>query len=208
MRLRHSPSTGFSCLKRRFRRNVDLTDADLRGANMNKAHLYGMSFLVRTMLDSADLTSAICAGAEFSGSMTDTVFDGAVLVNATFNGANLSDAKFDSAYLQGSDFSSATNVTGVTIRNAAVSTMPGNWMFMEQDGTPFTFQYSATLLGALASETNVICPDGESGPCTPDTLTPVMMGPFPAQPECVPSEMFCFENCLTPKNFSNTPPCG
>jgi len=85
--------------------------------------------------------------------------------------------------------------------------MPGNWMFTEQDGTPFTLQYSATAIGALASETSVVCPDGESGPCTSGTLTPVMMGPFPPQPPCVPSEQFCFENCLDPPNFSNTPPC-
>jgi Pentapeptide repeats (8 copies) len=190
-----------------FMVNVDLTDADLRGVNLTGAHLYGNSLLIRTKLDSADLSAAICAGAAFSGTLTDTVFNQAVLVNATFNGAVLSDAKFDSAYLQGADFSTASDVTGATLRNAAVATMPGEWMFMEQDGTPFTFPYGATMLGALAADPSVICPNDESGPCTIDKLTPVGTGPFPPQPACVPSEQFCFENCLSPPNFSDKPPC-
>ena len=187
--------------------NVDLTDADLRGVDLSGAHLYGTSLLLRTRLDSADLTGAICAGVAFSGSLTDTVFNNAVLVNATFNGAVLSGAKFDTAYLQGADFSAATAVTGVTLRNAVVSTMPGNWMFMEQDGTPFTFPFGATGLGAFATDASVICPNDARGPCTMDKLMPVENGPFPPQPPCVPSDQFCFENCLDPPNFSNTPPC-
>jgi len=191
-----------------FMVNVDLTDADLRGANLSGAHLYGDSLLVRTALDSANFTGALCAGAAFSGTLNDTVFNQAVLVNATFNGAVLSNAKFDSAYLQGADFSTATQVTGVTLRNAAVSTTPGFWMFTEQDGTPFTFAFEATMLGALATVGTVICPNNKSGPCTADKLIPVADGPYPPQPPCVPSAQFCFENCLDPPNFSRTPPCG
>ncbi len=187
--------------------NVDLTDADLRGADLSGAHLYGTSLLVRTRLDAADFSDALCAGATFSGSLTDTVFNHAVLVNATFNGANLTDAKFDSAYLQGTDFSAATSVAGATLRNAATSTAPGAWMFMEQDGTPFTLEFGATNLGAFAVDRSVICPNNQNGPCTMETLTPVENGPFPPQPPCVPSEQFCFENCLSPPVFSNTPPC-
>jgi len=54
--------------------NVDLTDADLRSTDLSGAHLYGNSLLVRTLLDSADLGGAVCAGTTFSGSFTDTVF--------------------------------------------------------------------------------------------------------------------------------------
>ena len=187
--------------------NVDLTDADLRGADLSGAHLYGTSKLVGALLDSADLSGAICAGAAFSGSLNDTVFNQAVLVNATFNGANLTDAKFDTAYLQGADFSSSTSVLSVTLRNAAVSTVPGVWTFTEQDGTPFTFAYGATQLGALATDDTVICPNDASGPCTMDTLTPVANGPFPPKPACVPSMQFCYENCLDPPVFDQHPPC-
>jgi uncharacterized protein YjbI with pentapeptide repeats len=190
-----------------FMVNVDLTDADLRGVNLTGAHLYGDSLLLRTRLDSADLSRAICAGAAFSGTLTDSVFNEAVLVNATFNGAVLSDVKFDSAYLQGADFSAAKGIAGATLRNAAVSTTPGEWPFMEQDGTPFTFPYGATNLGALATDPSVTCPNDQSGPCTMDKLTPVENGPFPPQPPCAPSEQFCFENCLNPPNFGNKPPC-
>lgn len=188
--------------------NVDLTDADLRSADLSGAHLYGTSQLTGTLLDSADLSGAICAGAAFSGSLDDTVFNQAVLVNATFNGANLTDAKFDTAYLQGANFATSTSVLGVTLRNAAVSTAPGSWTFTEQDGTPFTYSYDATQLGALATDPSVICPNNANGPCTPSTLTPVDHGPFPPIPPCVPSRDFCYQNCLDPPNFTNHPPCG
>lgn len=187
--------------------NVDLTNADLRSADLSGAHLYGTSLLVGTLLDSADLSGAICAGAQFSGSLDDTVFNEAVLVNATFNGANLTNAKFDTAYLQGADFSTSTSVLGVTLRNAAVSTASGNWTFKEQDGTKFTFAYEATQLGALATDPSVICPNDASGPCTGAKLTPVANGPFPPQPSCLPSRQFCWENCLTPPSFDHHPPC-
>jgi uncharacterized protein YjbI with pentapeptide repeats len=186
--------------------NADLTNADLRSADLSGAHLYGTATLTGVLLDSADLSQAICAGAAFSGSLTDAAFNNAVLVNATFNGANLTGAKFDTAYLQGADFSSASSVLGASLRNAAVSTEPGAWTFTEQDGTPFTFAYGATALGALATDPSVICPDSASGPCGPGTLTP-NNGPFPPQPPCIPSEQFCYENCLNPPNFKNHPPC-
>ncbi|MDX2167709.1 MAG: pentapeptide repeat-containing protein [Deltaproteobacteria bacterium] len=186
--------------------NVDLTNADLRSADLSNAHLYGTSKLVGTQLDSAALGGAICAGAAFSGSFNDTTFDHAVLVNATFNGADLTDAKFELAYLQGADFSAATSVLSATILDAGVSTSPGSWTFNEQDGTPFTFAYGATQLGPFSTDPSVTCPNGDGGPCTAGTLTPVT-GPFPPIPRCVPTEQFCFENCLTPPNFTNHPPC-
>ncbi len=64
-------------------------------------------------------------GAIINGSLTNAVFNNAQLVNVVFNGADLTNAKFDSAYLQGTDFSSAVSIAGLTLSNAAVSTMPG-----------------------------------------------------------------------------------
>ena len=184
--------------------DADLTDADLRQANLTGAHLHTdlqQVILVGTMLDSAVLESTICSGAEFSGSLTDAVFNNAQLVNTVFNGADLPNAKFDTAYLQGTDFSTAMNVTGVSLNNAAVSAMPGEWTFMEQDGTQVVFQFNATALGALAVNLSVRCPNGDLGPCCPngdlamcleDKLNPVNSGPIPLQPTCVPSvKRFC-----------------
>ncbi len=186
--------------------NVDLTDADLRSADLSGAHLYGTSLLVRTLLDSADLSGALCAGTTFSGSLNDTVFNQAVLVNATFNGADLTDAKFDTAYLQGTNFATASSVFSATLRNAQVSTESGSWVFTEQDGTPYTFEYDATQLGAFTSDGSVICPNNASGPCLAGTLVPVDNGPFPPKPTCVPSFDYCYENCLDPPVYSQRPP--
>ena len=90
-----------------------------------------------------------------------------------------------------------------------MSTEAGTWTFTEQDGTPFTFAYGATQLGAFAADGSVICPNDASGPCnTPGSLVPVANGPFPPKPACVPTYEFCFENCLDPPNYSQKPPCG
>ena len=76
--------------KNAYMPSVDLTDADLRSADLSDAHIYGDTTtwlsLLRTKLDSADLTGALLSGAAFSGSLTDAVFNHAVLVNSTFNG--------------------------------------------------------------------------------------------------------------------------
>ncbi len=200
--------------------DVDLSDADLRSVDLTEAHLYGaegQSNLERTRLDSANLSGAVCAGARFSGTMANAVFNGAQLANATFNGATLTGgARFDNAYLQGAAFSNAISVSGVSLSNAAISAQPGTWPFMEQDGTPFIFQFGATKLGALATSSMVTCPNGESGPCCPGAdlqgclgakLKPVRNGPNPPVPPCVPSARYCYENCLNPPNFNRRPPC-
>lgn len=190
--------------------DVDLTDADLRSVDLGGAHLYGdtqQTKLIRTRLDSANFTHAICSGAHFSGSLNNAVFAGAQLVNCVFNGATLTNTKFDDAYLQGADFANAAGVTGTALSNAAIAAAPGFWPFTEQDGTPFTLRYEATKLGRLATDGSVRCPNGERGPCCPsgdltqclsEKLKPVRNGPFPPIPACVPKAPR-FDNCITPK---------
>ncbi len=195
-----APGSGGQATKLRgvFMIDADLTDADLRSADLTGAHLYGdtaRSLFVRTQLDSAVLEGAIVSGAVFSGSLSNAVFNNAQAVNTVFNGANLTNAKFNSAYLQGADFSAATSVTGLSLSNAAVSTAPGVWQYMERDGTPFVVQYGATQLGAVAVDATVICPNGDSGGCVGAKLTPVANGPFPPQPPCVPTAPR-YDNCL------------
>jgi uncharacterized protein YjbI with pentapeptide repeats len=198
--------------KSAFMPGVDLTDADLRSADLSDAHIYAdvtkSSLLLRTKLDSADLTNAILSGSKLSGSFNDTTFNETVLVNCTFDQANLTNAKFDDAYLQGADFTGATSVEGASFQNAAFSTSTAclaggppkppqgcEWHFTEQDGTPVIVVYGATVLGALATDPSVLCPDGEDGPCTPAKLTPMSGGPFPPVPACVPAPpKFC--NCI------------
>lgn len=196
-------------LRGAFMTDIDLTDADLRSVDLNDAHLYGdaaQTLLERTRLDSAVLAGAICSGARFSGTLNDTVFIGAQLVNTVFNGARLNGTKFNDAYLQGADFSNAIDGTGVSLSNAAIAAQAGTWSFTEQDGTPFTVRYEATKLGPLADNASVRCPDGSLGPCCPsrdlaaclnDKLKPVRNGPFPPVPECVPKPPR-YDNCITP----------
>ena len=197
--------------------NADLTDADMRSVDFTGAHLYGAAkdaLFVRTLLDAADFTNAILDGAVFTNAnLPAAVFNGAQLVNASFDGATLSNAKFDSAYLQGADFSTAKAVQGMVLSNAAVSTTltsanctliaPGSWMYMDQDGVPYTYAFDATM---LKTDATVTCPDGLAGPCnTGDSLCPLMSGPFPPIPPCVPSEQYCYENCLKPPCFKDVP---
>jgi uncharacterized protein YjbI with pentapeptide repeats len=201
--------------------SVNLTDTDLRSADLRDAHIYRDattgSFLIRTKLDSADLSGAILSGAAFSGSLTDAVFDNAVLVNRTFNGANLTNAKFDNAYLQGANFTGASSVHGASFINAAFATAtqclagsdqpapPCAWDYTEQDGTPVVVGYSATVLGALATDSTVLCPRGDRGPCTPPTLMPKSGGPYPPKPACVPAPLY-YCNCIPADQGGCAPP--
>jgi uncharacterized protein YjbI with pentapeptide repeats len=194
--------------------SVDLTDADLRSADLSDAHLYGDATtgprLLRTKLDSADLGGAILSGTAFSGSLTDAVFNKAVLVNCTFNEANLANAKFDDAYLQGANFTGASSVSRASFINAAFSTAgeclagsgqrpPCEWQYTEQDGTPVIVSYGATVLGTLATDSTVLCPNGEQGggqtPGCSAKLRPADGGPFPPKPACIPLRpRYC--NCI------------
>jgi uncharacterized protein YjbI with pentapeptide repeats len=210
-------SGGAAVLNGAYMINVDLTDADMRSVDFTAAHVYGAAkdaLFVRTLLDSADFSNAILDGAVFTdASLPAAVFNGAQLVNASFDGATLTNAKFDSAYLQGADFTTAKTVEGMALSNAAVSTTltsqlctlipPGSWMYMDQDGIPYTFAFEETK---LKTDARVICPNGRAGPCTTgDSLCPLMSGPFPPIPPCVPSAQYCYENCLTPACFKDVP---
>jgi uncharacterized protein YjbI with pentapeptide repeats len=161
---------GAAVLSNAYMINVDLTDADLRSVDLTAAHVYGAAtdaLFVRTLLDAADFTNAILDGAVFTdASLPAAAFNGAQLVNANFDGATLSNAHFDGAYLQGADFSSAKTVDGMVLANAAVSTMltstkctlipPGSWMYMDQDGVPYTYAFGETQ---LKTDPTVTCPD-------------------------------------------------
>jgi uncharacterized protein YjbI with pentapeptide repeats len=208
---------GAAVLNNAYMIDVDLTDADLRTVDLTSAHVYGAAtdaLFVRTLLDSADFTNAVLAGAVFTdASLPAATFNGAQLVNASFDGATLTNAKFDGAYLQGADFSTAKTVTGMILSNAAVSTTltstkcmlipPGSWMYTDQDGIPYTYAFGETK---LQTDDSVTCPNGDSGPCTSgDLLCPVMSGPFPPVPPCVPSAQYCYENCLMPPCFKDIP---
>jgi uncharacterized protein YjbI with pentapeptide repeats len=189
--------------------NVDLTGADLRGVDLSRAHIYGdagETSLDQALLDGARLVDAICSGTQFTeASLRGAVLDGAQLVDCTFVGADLSNASLDTTYLQGADFSAAASVSGVSLSNAAVSTMPGEWTFTEQNGMPFVYSYGATELGGIATQTDVVCPDAEPGPCVGDKLTPIANGPFPPQPTCIPSPP-TYNNCTAPAPPTPTPP--
>lgn len=173
---------------------VDLSDADLRSADLSYAHIYqtvaNTVTFTKARLDSALLDHALLIEADFSGaSLTSTVFSNAVLVNAKFGSALIQGAKFDSAYLQGTSFKGAVNVTGVSLNNGAISTAVGYWNDTDNAGNAFTYQYLATDLGALATDTGSFCPNGSKSPCTSDdSKKPSAAGPnWPVKPPCVPA---------------------
>ena len=178
--------------------NADFSHADLRLVSFTLAHVYGTASFIGALLDGADFSNAVLAGGQFSGSLSGTVFDGALLANAVFNGASLSNTKFSGAYLQGADFSRAASTSGVKLFNAVVSQTSGAWTYTEQDGSTSTYGYAATLLGTLATEKGAICPDNSDSPCTADQLTPINGGPNPPVPKCIPKPPK-YDNCLPPK---------
>ncbi len=186
-----------------FMLDTDFTDADLRSVNLSNAHLYrsstdvGVSF-VRARLDSTNLTGAVLPGAVFTGSLTNATFNNAMLVNANFSGADTTGAKFDTAYLQGADFSQVRSIDNISLNNAAVSVAAGAWSFNEQDGTPSTYGYKATRLGALATDYGAYCPNGMSSPCTGQQLVPSKGGPYPPVPACIPLKKYHYDNCPLP----------
>lgn len=182
-------------MKGAYMPGVDLSNADLRSVDLTQAHIYGKAKFVKTQLDSADLSLALLPEAQFSGSLTNASFNGALLVNAIFNGASLSNAKFDSAYLQGVDYSSAVNVRGLSLNNAAVSTASGVWSYTDQDGQPTSYAYGATNLGLLATDAGSYCPSNQPSPCQGRNLLPSGSGPYPPAPACIPRPpKYC--NCL------------
>ncbi len=82
--------------------------------------------------------------------------------------------------------------------------MAGSWTYNEH-GMPVTYQYGPTQLGGIASLADVTCPNGEDGPCTGAKLTPIMNGPFPPQPTCVPTPP-CYDNCPAATPTPTPPP--
>ena len=181
--------------------DVNLSNADLRRVDLTGAHLYGdaaTTLLDGALFDGATLVGAICSGAKFdAASLSGAVLDNAQLVNCTFAQADLSGASLDSTYLQGADFSGAASVINLRLSNAAISTAPGVWTFTEQNGMPFNFQFGATVLGGAASDPSVVCPNGENGPCVGAKLQPVLNGPHPPVPTCVPGPPD-YDNCSAP----------
>jgi hypothetical protein len=121
--------------------------------------------------------------------MNDTDMSGASLVAATFDGATLTNAKFNGAAFQGADFGTAASVQGVNLNNSAVSTAVGEWDFTEIDGAPLVYRYGVSGLGLMgtSSTASVICPSGDSGPCSGARLLPIAGGlPYPPAPPCIP----------------------
>jgi hypothetical protein len=173
---------------------VRLFKADLSGTTLSHADLTD-AILTEANLDGAILTNAVLA----SGLLDFTSLRHAMLDEVQAGVAPGSGAR-------GANFTGATSVEGASFQNAAFSTSteclaggteppPCTWSFTEQDGTPVIVAYGATVIGALATDPSMLCPDGEDGPCTPAKLTPMSGGPFPPVPACVPAPpKFC--NCI------------
>lgn len=84
----------------------DLTDADLRGADLTDVNMEGVTLM------GADLTDANLAGTNLYWCLAcEAVFERADLRGACFRGATLEKADFRYARLQGADFGS-DNISG------------------------------------------------------------------------------------------------
>ena len=140
-------------------RNAVLTDADLSNAKLTGAHIYQKVDLSRATLDGVNFSGALMAELTFSGSIKNAIFDRAVLVNATFDNSVLDETTFNGAWLTGVNFTGASSVTNVHLTNACVSSQDGRWSFPELRRT---FPYKKTVLGALATDTSVFCPNGNN----------------------------------------------
>ena len=136
-----------------------LTDAKLTGA-----HIYqiGDSHLDLTLatLDGADFSGALMAQVKLSGSIKNAKFNRAVLVNAEFDNSVLDETTFNGAWLAGVNFTGASSVRNTHLTNACVSIKEGTWNFPELQRS---YGYKKTVLGVLATDTSVFCPNGSSG---------------------------------------------
>ena len=179
-------------------RQAVLADADLSHAKLSKAHIYQKIDLTRTTLDEADFSEALMAEVKFSGSIKDAIFNRAVLVNAEFDNSDLDQTSFHGAWLIGVNFSGATSVNSVHLTNACVSTQSGVWSISELRRS---FRYNKTVLGPLASDTSVFCPNGQNkiqccpgndtAQCAAAALTPTDAGADlhnPKPPPCLPDQ--------------------
>lgn len=193
--------------------NVRITDgADCRNVDFSYAHVYGANASVQNVdLTAANFTGAIVSGMDFSSATLNSAsFDNAQAVATRFTRARLNNAHFVAAYLMGADFSDA-DTANITFVDAAVSTAPCNnsvgcatclaascsfadldpsnlccYSFSEASGSVYAVSFGATV---LPTDSSVICPNGEFGPCSGAKLTPRGKGPFPAVPACVPSPL-------------------
>ncbi len=189
--------------------NVRITnEADCRNVDFTNAHLYGDKASVQgAELTAANFTGAVISGMDFSGATLESCsFENAQAVATKFIGARVSDAKFDSAYLMGADFTNAI-ATGASFVDAAISTGPCSdaagcascdgckfseldpanlccYSFSERDGTVYAVSFLATI---LPTDSSIICPSGDVGPCAGVKLVARDEGPFPAVPACVPT---------------------
>ncbi len=90
--------------KRERDQRLDLSNSDLRGANLDRTILDRASFFA-AHLDRASFNEAQLAGARFDGAHLDGArFNRAHLAGARFNGAQLDEARFDEAHLAGARF--------------------------------------------------------------------------------------------------------
>ena len=198
-----------------FMPDAVLSQADLRGAMMMNASLYGSGARVDDALfGGAYLVRAIVSGIDFSRVQAPgAVFTNAVLVNTSFAGANLIGANFEQTYLQGASFV-GSEVDRADFTNAVLSDSPCStatplpsgatacWTYANAAGYSYAVQFGATAVGSIATDiyglvcpTGCItcapgqCPDngGCDGSCGSQYLQPYTP-PSPAIPVCTPFE--------------------
>ena len=125
---------GKDCLRGANLYGADLSEADLRGANLRGANLYGAD-LSEADLSGADLRGANLYGANLRGAN----LYGADLSEADLSGANLSGANLWCANLSGANLWCAKNIPALTIAKTSIIPDEGDvigWKkALAEDGT-------------------------------------------------------------------------
>src|SRR5215208_3258821 len=133
-----------------YRTRLDLSEADLQGANLHKANLQGAS-LQYAKLQKADLQHAKLQKADFQHAKLQE----ANLRHAKLQEADLSVANLHGAFLQGA-FLQEANLSGAFLQGAKLTSANLQGAFLQRaDLRGADLQYAANLQGAILQRANL-----------------------------------------------------
>ncbi len=195
--------------------NAVFEDCDLGKADFSSAYIFSKFRENVTVQKKAVISNLTAEGSVFTNSflsnitftntkISDGNFNSAQMVGAVFtSGSDLSNAKFSDAYLHGADFSAAS-LTDASFSGAYLSIKDGYWHYSMDDAecSDIRIEYKKTNLG---NSSEIICPDGEKGPCDTDEKLS-RKDKKTVQPPCVDGDdedIFGDTDCITHEYLKN-----
>ncbi len=158
--------------------NADITNASFEGAELygNNGSLKGATAI------NVSFNDAYLANLDFSDikgkSLQGCNFSGSCLVNAKFNNTRLGTlggssggkvTSFANASLQGTTFENS-DLSEVNLTNAAIATESGDFTVAIRSSSVPKIKFNRTMLDPKITARKTICPSGDSGPCTVETM--------------------------------------